>query len=71
MRKDPEMLDLTPTTLKVNDMRIGQTLAKAEQYHSLTRGDVVTGKQPVERPAIQMPRISVLRRLVHALPRPA
>jgi len=70
-RKDPSMIDLTPTTLKVNDLRISQDLAKGERYHALTRDDVVTGKLPVERSAIRMPRISVLRRLVNALPRPA
>jgi hypothetical protein len=70
-RKDPTMIDLTPTTLKVNDLRISQDLAKAERYHALTRNDVATRKEAVERPALQRPRISLIRRLAQALPRPA
>jgi hypothetical protein len=65
------MIDLTPTNLNVNDLWIRENLAKAERYHALTRGEEAVQKQSVERPAIQMPRISVIRRLVQALPRPA
>jgi hypothetical protein len=70
-RKVPSMIDLTPTTLKVNDSRISQDLAKAERYHALTRNDRVTGKQSGERPAVRWPHISIVCRLVNALPRPA
>jgi hypothetical protein len=65
------MLDLTPTSCTVNDMRIGEQLAKAARYHELTRGHTVDEKKPLQRPAIQAPRISLISRLIHVLPRPA
>jgi hypothetical protein len=65
------MLDLNPTTCKVNDMFVRETLAKAERYHSLTRNDTVATSKPVAQTVIRLPRISAIRRLVQALPRPA
>ena len=65
------MLDLTPTNLTVNNMRIGEHLAKAERHHELTRGDSVTAKKPAQHPAIQEPRISLISRLIHPRLRPA
>ena len=65
------MLDLTPTSCKVNDLFIRESLARAEQHHALTRNTVSAGKQPVAKQAIQTPRISLFARLVHLLPRPA
>jgi hypothetical protein len=65
------MLDLNPTTCKVNDMFVRETLAKAERYHSLTRNDTVATSKPVAQTVIRLPRISVIRRLVQILPRPA
>ena len=70
-RKDTPMLDQTPTSLKVNDMWIGEQLAKAEQYHELTRGDSVAEKKPVQCPAAVAPRISLINRLIHTRLRPA
>ena len=69
--KDTPMLDQTPTNLKVNDMRIGEQLAKAEKYHALTRSDSVADKKPVQHPAVQAPRISLISRLIHTRLRPA
>ena len=65
------MLNQTPTSCKVNDMWISEQLAKAERYHELTRGDSVAEKKPVQRPAVQAPRISLISRLFHARLRPA
>ena len=65
------MLDLTPTNLKVNDMWINEQLAKADRHHELTRGDSVSTKKSVQRPAVQMPRISLISRLFHTRLRPA
>ena len=65
------MLDLTPTNLKVNDMWIGEQLAKAERHHELTRGDAVAAKKPAQRSAIQESRISLISRLIHPRLRPA
>ena len=65
------MFNLNPTSLEVHDMRIAEQLAKAERRHELTRGESVADKRLVQRPSIQLPRISLIRRLMHALPRPA
>ena len=65
------MLDLTPTTCKANDLWIRNQLTKAERYHELTRSDSVANRQPVEQRTVQAPRISLIGRLIHALPRPA
>ena len=65
------MLDLNPTTCKVNDLFVRESLAKAERYHSLTRSDAMVETKPAAQTVIRFPRISVIRRLVHALPRPA
>jgi hypothetical protein len=69
--KDTPMLDLTPTNLTVNNMRIGEQLAKAERHHELTRGDAVAAKQPARLPAVQEPRISLISRLIPTRLRPA
>lgn len=70
-RKDPPMFDLTPTSCKVNDLFIRESLAKAEQYHALTRDVAPATKQSATKAGIQMPRISVFRRLTHLVLRPA
>jgi hypothetical protein len=65
------MLDLTPTTLTVNDLFVRESLAMAERYHALTRDDAAANSKPVAQTVIRVPRISVVRRLVQVLPRPA
>jgi hypothetical protein len=71
IRKDPWMIALTPTNLKVNDFFIRESLAKAERHHTLTRSDTVAETKPVVRLAIRLPRVTVIRRLGQFLPRPA
>jgi hypothetical protein len=65
------MLGLTPTSCKVNDLFIRESVAKAERYHALTRDAAPVEKQPSANVAIQLPRISVFRRLTHFVLRPA
>ena len=65
------MLDLTPTSCKVNDLFIRESLARAEQHHALTRNTASAGKQPVARQVIRLPRISLFTRVFHLRPRPA
>jgi hypothetical protein len=65
------MLDLTPTSCKVNDLWISETLAKAERHHALTRSSAAPERKTAFRFALKLPRISLVRRLRHTLPRPA
>ena len=65
------MPTLTPTTCTVNNMWISDQLAKAERYHELTRGDSVATTKPVDRPAVQKPRLSLISRLFPTRLRPA
>ena len=71
IRKDAPMLDLTPTSLTVNDLWISETLAKAERHHALTRTITAPEKRSETRFTLQLPRISLFRRLLQSLPRPA
>jgi hypothetical protein len=71
MRKDHSMIGQTPTSLNVNDMRIRETLAKAERYHTLTRNDAVAYDKRAVQSVIRMPRVSLVRRIAQMLPRPA
>jgi len=57
------MHNLTPTACSVNNMWINEQLAKAERYHELTRGDAAVDQKPVDRPAVRMPRLSLISRL--------
>ena len=71
IRKDAPMLNLTPTSCKVNDLRISETLAKAERNHSLTCNSAAPEKRSSPRFTLELPRISLVRRLLQSLPRPA
>ena len=65
------MFETTPTAMTVRDMRFREDVAKAERYHALVRGDKIVGRAPVALPAIRLPRISLVSRLIHARLRPA
>jgi hypothetical protein len=52
-------------------MRFQDEVAKAERYHALVRGEKVGGKASVMVPAIRLPRISLISRLIHLRLRPA
>ena len=65
------MRDVTPTSCKANDLWINETLASAERYHALTRTDAAPEKRSAIQFALKLPRISLVRRLRHMLPRPA
>ena len=53
------MMPITPAQCTANDLRMRETLAKAERHHQLTRSDA-----PVQR------RSPVVMRIVRALQRP-
>jgi hypothetical protein len=71
IRKDAPMHDVIPASCKANDLWIRETLAEAERHHARTRASAVPGKPAAIRFALQWPRISKARRLLHSLPRPA
>ena len=61
------MFETTPTARTVRDMRFRDD----ERYHALVRGDKIVGRAPVALPAIRLPRISLVSRLIHLRLRPA
>lgn len=65
------MLDMTTTTCQNNDLRIRESLAKAERYHALTRPAAVSGRPAQSRISLRLPKISLALRLPHRSARPA
>jgi hypothetical protein len=65
IRKDAPMLDLTPTSCKVNDLWISETLAKAERHHALTRSCAAPEKPAAIRFLLRIRRIFPVNRLAH------
>jgi hypothetical protein len=64
------MFETTPSAMTVRDMRFRESVAKAERYHALVVGDTAVGRLPVVLPAIRLPRISLISRLIHLRLRP-
>ena len=70
LRKDAPMFELSPTASEVTYLRVQDDLARAERYHALTRTEGVAEKAGAQS-VIRLPRVSLVRRLGHLLPRPA
>ena len=63
--------NMTDIDFQVHKMRLQENVARAETFHSLFHDVVPARTRPVAKPRIQLPRLSLVRRLTHALPRPA
>jgi hypothetical protein len=65
------MFDMSPVSTEVKYARFQEDLAKAERHHALNRDALPVEKHSAARITIQVPRISLFRRLSHLVLRPA